>query len=110
MQINIPGNSHNVVLGINKPANPIIKAAITILTTGFLGAFVSVNLNTKYTHGTIIKKQEMVVAVASPAMPKYGTKSQQSAAVAMDPHIRIYIGILGFPIPWTILVDMAKIE
>ena len=97
--MNIPGNSHTVVLGMNRPAPPIIRAAATILTTAFFGAFVSVSLDTKYTHGTIIKKHAIVVAVAPPAIPRYGTKSQQRAAVVMEPHIKIYIGILGFPIP-----------
>ena len=99
MQIMIPGNNHKVVLGINRPATPIIRAAPTILTTAFFGAFVSVNLNTKCMHGTIIKKQEMVVAVAPPAMPKNGTRYQQSPAVVKKQKIKMYIGILGFPIP-----------
>ena len=99
IQIMMPGNNHNVVLGRNNPTAPIINAAATILAIGTFGAFVFVSLNTKYMHGTIIHKQAIVVAVAPPAIPRYGTKSQQSAAVTIDPNIRMYIGILGFPIP-----------
>ena len=61
-------------------------------------------------HGIIIKKQAIVVAAAPPAMPKIGANIQQRTAVVIEPNIKIYIGILGFPIPWMILVDIANIE
>jgi hypothetical protein len=59
-------------------------------------------------HGTIIKKQAMVVANAPPAMPRNGTIYQLRTPVTIAPPIRIYIGILGFPIPWMTLVEMVK--
>ena len=43
----IPGNNHQVVLGIKSPAIPMIRVADNILKTAFVGAFVLVSLNTK---------------------------------------------------------------
>ena len=95
----MPGNNHNVVFGMNNPNKPMIAVATNIFKTALLGALVLVNLNTKKTHGTIIKKQAIAVAVTPPAIPKKGTKNQQRTAVIKEPNIKIYIGILGFPIP-----------
>lgn len=99
MQMIMPGNKNKGVFGMKNPTKPMIKAAATILAIGSLGALVLVSLNTKYIHGTIMQKQAMVVAVAPPAIPKYGTNIQQRAAVTTEPKIKIYIGILGFPTP-----------
>ena len=47
MQINIPGNSHKGDFGIRQLTAAIINDATTILTIDFVGAYVSVSLNTK---------------------------------------------------------------
>lgn len=106
----IPGNNHKVVLGIINANIPIINDAIIILIIDIVGALVLVSLNTKYTHGIIISIHAMLVANAPPAIPIVGTITQLRMAVTTAPPTRIYIGILGLPIPWIILVDIANIE
>ena len=96
---NIPGNKNKVVFGIMYATAPIIAEAINILAIDPTGALVFVNLNTKYTHGTIIKKQATLVASAPPAIPRVGTITQFNIPVTIAPPTKIYIGILGFPIP-----------
>ena len=77
----------------------MIAVAIMILVTDLIGALVFVNLNAKYIQGIIMNKQARVVAAAPPAIPIVGTISQQRIAVTIEPKIKIYIGILGLPIP-----------
>ena len=85
---------------VSVSANYTGKAvAARILIRDFVGGLVLVNLNTKYIHGIIMNRHAMVVAAAPPAIPKTGTMVQQRTAVTMEPNIRMYIGILGFPIP-----------
>ena len=95
----IPGNKNSVVFGMKYPTKAMTAVAAMIFTTGITGALVLVNLNAKYMHGIIMKRQANVVAAAPPAIPKIGTITQQRIAVTIDPKIRMYIGILGFPIP-----------
>ena len=46
-QAKMPGNNHNVVLGMKNAKIPIINAAAIILTIETVGALVLVRLNTK---------------------------------------------------------------
>ena len=47
IQAKMPGNNHNVVLGMKNAKIPIINAAAIILTIETVGALVFVNENTK---------------------------------------------------------------
>ena len=99
MHANIPGNRYKVVFGIKYAKAPIMAEAAKTLKTAIVGALVFVNLNTMKTQGTIIKKQAILVANAPPAIPSVGTIHQFKIPVTTAPPIKMYIGILGLPIP-----------
>ena len=77
----------------------MIDEDMIILTIADVGALVFVSLKTKKIQGIIIKRHAMLVANAPPAIPIVGTIIQFRIPVTIAPPTKMYIGILGFPIP-----------